>query len=349
MKKYLLYLIKTKWLQTLITAFIPTLIFIITIMMTITRYYNTNNYSHNNIYRAPTVFNTALVFMMIIIPIIVIIRMSIFRNSKDVDLYYSLPISRKNLLITQLLFGFIQLVFIWSFMFLTGLLVFTILSNGYFYTGILLLAYLIVIGYMFILYGITSFLFLRGNTLVDGIAFIVIFNTACLFVSWFFAMSIFRYFGLSDVFVFNSYFSVALIFNHLIQHSLPNQNIVNEVINQGNIGSVINNTFSYTILAVTGYLLNYKFIINEKTENIGRLSISKFGYVSLIPINLFFGMASINSVTRDVSWIAISVLASAGFIGFIIMRRSVRLKWIDIALVVIPIILGIITMNLVQA
>ena len=349
MKNYLIYLIKTKWLQTLITAFIPTLIFVLSIMVNIRRFYSINIVSYYNRYSAPTIFFTALIFMLIIIPIIVIFRMSIFRNSKDVDLYYSLPISRKKLLFTQLLFGFIQLISIWSLMFLSGLLVFTILSNGYFYTGMLLLGYLIIIGYMAIIYGITSFLFLRGNTVVDGIVFIIIFNTACLFISWFFTQHFFRAFNLAEAFAYNPYYSVSLIFEHFIYYSLPNQTILYRGIHRENITSIILNTSGFTLLSGLGYYLSFKFIANEKTEQIGRLSTSKFGYVSLIPINLFFGISSIYFITSSVTWVAVSVLAAAGFIGFFIMRRSVRLKWIDIFSVIMPIILSIIMMNIIHA
>jgi ABC-type transport system involved in multi-copper enzyme maturation permease subunit len=349
MKNYLLYLIKTKWLQTLIIACIPTLIFIISIMMNIRRFYGISEVSYYNYFRAPSIFITALVFIMIIIPIIVIFRMGLFRNSKDVDLYYSLPISRKNLLLTQLLFGFIQLVFIWSMIYLLGLLVFTILSNGYFYTGMLLLGYLIVIFYIAVLYGITSFLFLRGNTIVDGIAFIIIFHTACLFISWFFTHNLFRAFSLPDAFAYNPFYSVGIILRHFINYSLPNQQFNYGGIVPRNVVSVLLNSIGFSFLSVLGYYLNFKLIENEKTEQIGRLSTSRFGYVSLIPINLFFGIASIYFVYSSITWLAITVLAAAGFIGFFIMRRSVKIKWIDAISVATPIILGIIMMTIIQS
>ncbi|MDR4968763.1 MAG: hypothetical protein RG740_04030, partial [Acholeplasmataceae bacterium] len=138
MKLYLIYLIKNKWLQTLVMALIPTLIFLISVLMNTYRYYH-ELIPGRPTFRTPDVFASALVFIMILIPIVTIFRLYIFRNSKDVDLYYSLPVSRQQLLLTQLFFGFIQLLFIWTTMYFIGLIAFSILTDGSFLTGYLLL------------------------------------------------------------------------------------------------------------------------------------------------------------------------------------------------------------------
>ena len=345
MKNYLIYLIKTKWLQSLIMAFLPTLIFVIQILSTINRYLPSNS-QFNPYYRTPTIFITSLVFIMIIVPIVVIFRFYIFRNSKDVDLYYSLPISRKRLLLTQQLFGFLQLVFIWTVMYFSGLIMFTILTNGYYVTSLLILIYFVVIFYIAIIYGITSFLFLRGNTVVDGIAFIIILNTAFVFISTFLSHQIFRYVGLTEAFSFNPYFSVGKIVSYLIHYAKPNQEDQFYGYNSTTLSLIIINTIMFLSMSIGGILLNVKFIIKEKTEQIGRISTSIFGYVSLIPINLFFAIGGLYFSFNNITILAISVLVTAGFIGFFIMRRSVRLKWMDIILVIAPIILAILTMGI---
>ncbi|MDO9629432.1 MAG: hypothetical protein Q7I99_05975 [Acholeplasmataceae bacterium] len=339
MKAYLIYLFKTKWLQTLIMALLPTLIFVVAIIMSKASFYNPSSTWEYYRYQPPYVFITALVFIMLLVPIVTIFRLQIFRNSKDVDLYYSLPISRQKLLLTQLIFGLIQLLIIWSSIFLLGVLTLAMITEGYFLTWILLILYLIVIGYILIMYGITSFLFLRSNTVVDGIVFIIIFHTLFLFISLY--IDRYRIFSLSnDTFRFNPFYSVGKLYFYYIHNSKPNQYINPLFINYKEQLAILINTTIFSVIALLGFVSSYFLIHNEKTEQIGRLSTSKFGYVSLIPLNLVFSTAVIYNGSSGFSVISLSVLATLGFIGFFIMRRSVRLRWFDIALVIAPIILG---------
>lgn len=347
MKNYLTYLIKTKWLQSLIMAFLPTLIFVIQILSSISRYIP-NSPQSIPYYRTPTIFITSIVFIMIIVPVVVIFRLYIFRNSKDVDLYYSLPISRQKLLFTQQIFGFLQLVFVWTTMYLSGLLIFTILTSGDYVTSLLILIYFVVILYIAILYGITSFLFLRGNTIVDGIAFIVIFNTAFVFISTFLSHQFFRNIGLTEAFILNPYFSVGKIASYLIHYAKPYQVQQPYGYDSKIILAIIINTSFFLIMSMSSLVLNAKFIIKEKTEQIGRISTSKFGYVSLIPMNLFFAIAGLYFSFNSITLLTISIFGTAGFIGFFIMRRSVRLKWTDVLLVIAPIVLAILIMGIME-
>lgn len=349
MKNYLTYLIKTKWLQSLIIAFLPTLIFVMLVFSSIDQYIP-NSPQSIPYYSVPIIFFFPIVFIMIIVPIVSVFRLYIFRNSKDVDLYYSLPISRKNLLSSQLIFGFLQLIFIWTIMYLSGLFIFTVLTSGDYHTLYLFLVYLIVILYIAILYSISTFLFLRGNTVVDGIAFMIIFNTAFVFLSTFFTNFVIRGIVRAEAFMFNPYYSVGRVSNYFFHFAKPYQVNPPYGYDTNTLIAIIINTVVFSIIAISSLLLNHQFILKEKTEQIGRLSTSKFGYVTLIPMNLFFAIASLYfNMANTTTMLAISFLTVAGFIGFFIMRRSAKLKWMDILLVVVPIILGILVMVIIKS
>jgi hypothetical protein len=347
MKLYLIYLIKNKWLQTLVMALIPTLIFLISVLMNTYRYYH-ELIPGRPTFRTPDVFASALVFIMILIPIVTIFRLYIFRNSKDVDLYYSLPVSRQQLLLTQLFFGFIQLLFIWTTMYFIGLIAFSILTDGSFLTGYLLLLYFVTIFYIAVLYGITSYLFLKANTLVDGIAFIIIFHTAFLFLSTFLASTQIRMLGFIHAFMFNPFYSISQLTYNLLYISRPDIGGSVPITHSLEIPHVFINSLIFVTLSIFGFILSYQSIRTEKSENIGRLSLSKIGYKSLIPLNLLFISASTYTFFYSTSFIAIAIIAAAGFIGYFIMRRSVKITWVDIASVVTPIIIAIIYISIMR-
>jgi acetoin utilization transport system permease protein len=99
MKAYFNYLVKTKWLQTVVLALIPTFIFALFLIL------NNVTYSFQNSNRLPDDFSLSVIFISVVLIVIVVFRFSSLRNPKEVDLYYALPISRKKLFLTHSLFG----------------------------------------------------------------------------------------------------------------------------------------------------------------------------------------------------------------------------------------------------
>jgi ABC-2 type transport system permease protein len=333
MKIYLNYLIKTKWLQTIVMALIPTFIFVLSLFLSSPRLTGMNPN------RAPQDFGISVIFISIVLIIIVVFRFSGLRSPKEVDLYYALPISRKKLYLVQSLFGFIQLMIVWTIMFLLGIFTLLLISSVAYRWEFILLLYPIVAFYLTVLYGITSFVFLRANTVFDGIAFILLFHILFLFISLFLTngiIDIFTMFGL------NPFYSLSKWTTYLLSLTFPNTSsyiIYRFLESTWSIGI---NTFIFTALSICAFIYNYKTIEHEKTENIGQISSDIFGYRLYIPLTIIFAVASVFFVETIITWLLIGIFVSAGFIGFFIFRRTAKIKLIDFGYILTPTIIGII-------
>lgn len=333
MKEYFNYLTKTKWLQTLVMALIPTLIFVLILIL------NSRTYPLANSSRFSNDFGMSVIFISIVLIVIVIFRFSSLRNPKEVDLYYALPISRRKLYLVHSLFGFVQLLIVWTIMFILGFITLLILSHGYYREGFFFLLYFIVIFYLIILYGITSFVFLRANTIFDGIAFILLFHTLFLFISLFFSnnlIGVFRAFGVNPFYSLERWTTYLLSMTALTPSNFATEYLVRT------LPAVITNTLVFMGLSIFCYVYNYNMIEQEKTENIGQISDSKFGYRLYIPLSIIFGVSTVSLFGGIIIWLINGILVSAGFIGFFIFRRTAKIKLIDVGYILVSVIIGII-------
>lgn len=331
MKAYFNYLIKTKWLQTIVMTIIPTLIFVLVIALSRQSYLHPGGYiNHND-------FSVSVVFIMIVLHVIVVFRFASLRNPKEVDLYYALPISRKRLYLTHLLFGFVQLLFVWTIMFLLGLATFVIMSKGFYNEGFLLLLYFVIIFYLAIIYSIISFVFLKANTIFDGITFIILFHILFLFMSLFLESG-----GYITRFAVNPFYSTQKFTAFFLSLTTPAPSgyIYDQFIKS--IPLIIYNTLFFMGFSIFSFFYDYKNIEKEKTEKIGQISDNKFGYRLYIPTIIVFAIASIFFVGTVVTYLLIAIFMSAGFIGIFIFRRTAKIKLFDLGYVLIPTIIGII-------
>ena len=110
----------------------------------------------------------------------------------------------------------------------------------------------------------------------------------------------------------------------------------------GTLPSVITNTLAFMGLSIFCYIYNYKVIEQEKTENIGQISDSKFGYRLYIPLSIIFGISTVSLFGGIIIWLINGILVSAGFIGFFIFRRTAKIKLIDVGYIFVSVIIGIV-------
>jgi len=333
MKAYLSYLTKTKWLQTVVMALIPTFIFVLVLAL------RSPDYVPNIFNNPPYDFGISVIFISIVQIVIVVFRFSSLRNPKEVDLYYALPISRKKLYLVHALFGFIQLMVVWTSLFFFGFITFLIISQGYYNVVLILPLYLVVIFYLTILYSITIFIFLRANTIFDGIAFILLFHVLFLFISLFLSNGLLSF---VMMFYLNPFYALTRWTMFLLSISVhrPSEFLTNSFIIA--LPSLLFNTLLFMSLSIVCFIYNYKTIEQEKTEKIGQISDGKFGYRLYIPLIIIFAVASVFFIGAIITWILIGIFISAGFIGFFILRRTAKIKLIDLGYVIVPAIIGII-------
>lgn len=335
MKTYLTYLIHKKWLQTFVMTIIPTLIMVLILT-------SSNFTRYSNGLRAPSVLLVSIIFMVIVMVVIVIFRFSSLRNSKEVDLYYALPISRQKLFLAHFIYGLLQFVFVWTVLYLFSLLTVIAKTNGGYTEGWLILIYFIVLFYLVILYSITTFVFLKANTIFDGIAFIILFNVLFLFIPAFFTTAILDTEPiLNHPFFLNPFYSVSQLSFWMVELSNDIDAHGQQII-ATTTPYVITNTVLYLTSAVFAFLYNYHQVNETKTEYIGQLSSSKLGYRFYIPAILVTAVPNIFYIGSAVTFVLIVILISAGFIGFFIYRRGLKITWIDAGYVLIPTLIGMI-------
>lgn len=336
MKAYLNYLINTKWLQTLVMTIIPTLIMVLILTSTNFRSY------HSNTLKVPTDLLVSIIFMFIVMIIIVIFRFSSLRNAKEVDLYYALPLSRQKLFLTHFLYGLLQNIFVWTVLYFFSSMTVILKANGGYAEGWLLLIYFIVLFYITVLYSITVFIFLKANTIFDGIAFIILFNILFIFIPIFFTSTILDTEPiLNHPFFLNPYYSVTQLSGWMTELSTGLSPYGQEMITRS-APYVIMNTIMFLILAVVSFMYNFRTVEDMKTEYIGQISSSKLGYRFYIPAILITSIPNIFYLGTAVTFVLVVILISAGFIGFFIYRRGLKITWVDAGYVLIPTLIGMI-------
>lgn len=336
MKPYLNYLIHKKWLQTLVMTIIPTLIMVLIITSSRFAHYS------NSGFRDPSEMLVSIIFMIIVVIVIVIFRFSSLRSAKEVDLYYALPISRQKLFLTHFIYGLLQVIFVWTVLYFFSLITVIAKTNGGYQEVWLFLIYFIALFYIIILYSITVFVFLRANTIFDGIAFILLFNILFLFIAIFFTGRVFLFnTNFNQPFFLNPYYSVAELSNFMTKLSNQVSSYDQQRIANASLFIIINTIF-YTASAIFAFLYSYRQINETKTELIGQLSSSKLGYKFYIPAILVTAVPSIFFIGSAVTFVLVIIFISAGFIGFFIYKRGLKITWVDAAYVLIPTLIGMI-------
>ncbi len=332
MKTYLNFLMKTKWLQTTVMALIPTFIFVLILVISGLKYTQIQSMTFISN------FTTSVIFIVVVSFVIVVFRFASLRNPKETDLYYALPIPRKTIYLTHMLFGLIQLLIVWTAMFILGLLSVILLASELYNFGFLIALYFIVIFYSIVLYGISSFLFLRANTIFDGIAFMILFHVLFLFFSLF-MVSI--QLNVYSIFSFNPFYSLSLFTSYCIYGAAQNTTSFLFAFFQNSMPSLIANTVFFMLFSIFCYLYDYLNIEKVKTEKIGQLSDSLFGYKTYIPLTIIFAIPSMFYIQMIIIWLLVGVFVSAGFIGFFIYRRSAKIKLIDVGIISAATFIGI--------
>ncbi|MCD4827712.1 MAG: hypothetical protein K8Q99_08045 [Acholeplasmataceae bacterium] len=335
MKLYLKYLLSKKLLQTIVMAMIPSFILIITLLSSSL---DRNNYGMVS-YDDPLIFNLSVVLMMIIVTIIVIFRFGSLRNEKEVDLFYALPISRKDLFLSHYLFGLLQAVIVWTSIFLLGLIALNVRYPFIYQFKYFLFLYMLVILFILIIYTLSTFAFLRAKNIIDGIAFIILFQL--FFLSLSFAFNVSLYVGFSSSFIFNPFYALSLISTSLMRGAgLGNSGY--GIVTGSDWIMIIINLIIFISLGICMFIYDLKNIESQKTEYIGSISSSKLGYLFYIPSLLFLLTLSTFNLIGLTSYLMFVILMSAGFIGFFIYRRSVKIKPKDLIFIFVPMFAAII-------
>ena len=281
-------------------------------------------------------------------------------KQRSVDLWYSLPITRKQLVLVRTLAGLLLVFVPFTIAYWPGVAIVAMRCNelassvrGFHFQYIHYLscfAQMLLLGTC--LFGVNAFLFTRGNSMFDGIFFIL---------GWAILVPLFVV-VLNDDFAFDFYWQGAsgrqtwvnssLFFTYFFTYSpvawtgAAFEKLIT-------VGAFFDNEFHFMVTSILGvlegvaaYLGLFLLADRDKSENVGQISSSRMGYKVLLPA-LEAGVIALIIVSVGWGWfdwntifylVLVALCALAFYFAY---RRSFRLKLSDILSVILALVAGV--------
>ena len=287
----------------------------------------------------------------IICTLIPILELAPFKNRRNLDTLFFFPIKRWKMAIANYLSGWIQISFIYSVCFL-GHLVY-LLANTDCFTLIYMLPYYalsMLIGLM--MYSIFAFVFNEANTVADGVIFCILW----MFLGWMAyagfcgiviepheAMLTEEFGGVLNSFgewgiIYAPINNLTVIFRYLIETNRhPEDNYYARYALE-----YLSQSYMFAVWGTLGFasVIGYIFRFAKKSAyKAGEISRSPFGYMTLIPIYGYSLLAIVGGSITLINFIIVAFM----LVGYIVYRRSVRIRWSDIVVLscsIIPMLLA---------
>ena len=336
-KRYVLYRIKNSILRTLIFT-------ILSILVTQTVIRDCIDLSRvENRTSGLFIFATILGIVASLIPFI---ELGGLKNRRNLDTLFFFPIKREKMAIAVYVSGLFQVIVIYTVTYVAGAL-FLATNTDYFALGYMLPYYFLSLLLGTVIYSVFMFLFNEGNTVADGVLF-------CLL--WIFLLNIASYTVISQCLeqklwptsvamnltdwgiIYTPINHLTVLFQDLIEINHPSQW-------DRSVASIKEHSYMFFvwgavgIAAAIGYVLRF---VKKGAEKAGEISTSWLGYRILIPI---YGYCLILLTASDSGPSTMSLLAFVlMIIGYVIYRRSFRLKKSDIIVTAAGLIPVLLTM-----
>jgi hypothetical protein len=255
-----------------------------------------------------------------------ILELSGLKNKRNLDTLYALPVSRSKMALTHYLSGFVQAAVIYTVAYIT--LVLKIIASPFFdciHSPILLLpCYFVVLLAGLTVYSIFIAIFNSANTIADGCFFMAVWSLLPMFFVM--AMEEFesKTSGMISIqvidsnsgFVMYPHAAMAItenFFRILTGRRDYSRSYTKEFIFWAGIGVILAGVYFYSF-------------VHKRAEKINDSSDTFFGYRTIIPIIVFCLSLSTDS---DPLSLIFAVLASV--VGYMLYRRSFKIKIRDIA------------------
>ena len=347
MKKYFIFRFKDNLKLIILFSVIA---LITTYAYTSGKYINEFNYSSiaANV-RLPKdnpieIITTIALVLSIIIPIF---EFQYRMRKLTVDHLYSLPIKRERIFLTHYFVGFLEIMIPVTVSFFYSLLSFAT-KKHIFEVKYFIIYYFTLYLSVFIIYSFITFIFMRANTVRDGIFNIIFgfFFFVCVF--WLIekgaqtdsvirkidstrAMCINPISTLCDYFQTEMEWAAIEIATNLGYYK--NNPVANFA-----LGDVLWLIFNF-VIAIASFILSIILVKKDKSEDSMGISTSWFSYKTMIPFYMYF----FSCISVYTSVIIYFFIAIGGYILYVIYRRNVKIKLYDLGILFGSIILGVIT------
>lgn len=336
-KRYVLYRIKNSVLRTLIFT-------ILSILVTQTVIRDCIDLSRvENRTSGLFIFATILGIVASLIPFI---ELAGFKNRRNLDTLFFFPIKREKMALAVYISGLFQVIVIYTVTYVAGAL-FLATNTDYFALGYMLPYYFLSLLLGAVIYSVFMFLFIEGNTVADGVLI-------CLL--WIFLLNIASYTVIRQCveqklwptstamnltewgIIYTPINHLTVLFQDLIEINHPSRW-------DRSVVSIKEHSYMFFVWGAVGIAaaIGYVFRFAKKgAEKAGEISTSWLGYRILIPI---YGYCLILLTASDSGPSTMSLLAFVlMIIGYVIYRRSFRLKKSDIIVTAAGLIPVLLTM-----
>ena len=350
--RYIKYNLKSNLLPTLIFTIFGMAIVTITVPGQLTPYTDMNG----DVVTAGTSASLGLLsaIISILCTVIPLLNISPFKNKRNLDTLFAMPLDRGKMAIGTFVSGYIQVVIIYTAVFLLHIS-YLIFKTDWFSLGYLPLFYISSLASGFIVYSFFSFIIMKNNTIGDGTWVSIMWIGAiavAILVLVFYLRNVPAYYTVNNQgnIVAVKIGELDIIFTMLAIWSTPysavtstNSIFVRLIENKksGLFGidtydSIVSTWYMFIVWLAVGILAAYGFFrtfSDYRAYKAEDISTTWWGYKLLIPL---YGYAALSFITPT------TILAVFIFIlmvvGYFIYRRSFKLKKSDI----ICLILGII-------
>lgn len=239
----------------------------------------------------------------------------------NIDQMYSLPIKREKLYLSHFIVGFISILIPVTVLLFEHL--FNILLSNHMYNLIYFIPfYFSLVAVMLLLYSIFAFLFTRANTMIDGIVTVV----AGIFIVLMIAGVIETVTGGFEINRFLIWYPLSYV-NDFFTHLSIYEEYTYLGVPLEEYSMLVEEIVSLIIFIIEGVVAFVLFVIlnkKEKAENCMQISNSWFSYKIMIPA--YFSLFIMFCVIDGYETIAILFLIIAAYVGYVIYKRSFRLK-----------------------
>lgn len=272
-----------------------------------------------------------------------------FRSRRNLDTMFTLPVSRTKMLFAHLLNGWIHVTVAFA---AEAVIIFSALhqEKDWVNESYIFGYYFALLSVGLAVYLFFSFIFLQGNTIIDGIVFmgawsfafmlpflpaieiiyrLTNYNNYHLLRSWLnlIGESVIVYSPMDRITtIFNSKMQIDTDYRELSYH--PDQ--LNRYKIEANIGAAFG-----VVIGIICLVLLYFTFKKQRVEKVEDISTSPIGYKFLIP----FYVISIILWEYDPLVVAVGVIAM--LVAYIVYRRTFRIKKWDIIMIGITILIGI--------
>ena len=287
----------------------------------VTKYYYGDDIPETALPGFETNFGISVAFITMFGLIAPICSFWTFKKKHNLDVIYSLPLGKRRIALAHYLLGLIMTLIPAVLMFLLELVI--IIAHGalplinigwlVFYFLMLLLA-----GWLF--YSMNVFVFNEANTIIDGIVFIIGWNMVFGFAySTLFGMELFKDMAFPMGYILELF---SRIEGALETTAYPLSFIFK-------FETAVAMSAFWIVLGVLSVILFFVRSNKKKSEQIGGISDSFFGYNLLIPLYIIPVILESYIGYRFSDFIGILAVLACAFAGYAAFRRSLKFKASD--------------------